>query len=278
MADFSEVADSYDQEFTFSPIGIYQRKMIWKHLLKYISNVHKSVLEVNCGTGIDAILLNKIGCDVLATDVSEEMIKVVQSNFSNNNLDFNKFIDLPVKQNHNELIFEASDFKNVKENVSGKKFDLVFSNFGGLNCIGKSQLQQVFQDFYALLNENGKLIVVMIAPNCIWEKLYFRLKGEGKKADRRQNKEGAETIIANQHFKTYYFGVEELKNISENRFEVIEHRPIGFFVPPSYLNIFFSNKKITLKFLNILDSIFSFSFLSNYADHYFMVLQKTGKE
>lgn len=276
MVDFSEVAESYDQEFTFSQIGIYQRKRIWKHLLKYI--IHKpSVLEVNCGTGIDAMLLNKLRCDVLATDASEEMIKVAKNNITNNNLNFNKITDLPLNQTNNGLQFKTSDFKNLNENVSGRKFDIIFSNFGGLNCIDKNQLQQVFQNFYTLLNENGKLIIVMIAPKCIWEKLYFKLKGEGKKADRRQNKEGAETVIANQHFKTYYFSTEEIKNTAENKFEVIEHSPVGLFIPPSYLNKFFNNKKIVLKFLNLFDNIFSFSFLSNYADHYFMVLQKTGK-
>ncbi len=36
------------------------------------------ILELNCGTGEDAVLFSEKGFNIVATDVSEEMLKVTQ--------------------------------------------------------------------------------------------------------------------------------------------------------------------------------------------------------
>ena len=76
-------------------------------------------------------------------------------------------------------------------------------------------------------------------------------------------------------FTTYYYSPSEIKKLFSNSFEVLYHRPIGFFIPPSYLNDFFINKPKLLNFLYLLERMAGgLSFLSDYADHYLIVLKK----
>ena len=69
---------AYDREFTFSRIGMVQRRMVWGYLDRMLQMPGMTVLELNCGTGTDAIHLARNGHRVLATDISEEMLKVAR--------------------------------------------------------------------------------------------------------------------------------------------------------------------------------------------------------
>jgi len=127
---------------------------------------------------------------------------------------------------------------------------------------------------FQILSKKGKLILVIMPKNTLWEKIYFFLKRKFKSAFRRTKK----VVFVNVdgiNVPTYYYDPKDLVSLSKVNFESSAPRPIGFFIPPSYLEPFFKNKKRLLKVLNLLESkIKNWSFLSKYADHYLMVLQK----
>jgi ubiquinone/menaquinone biosynthesis C-methylase UbiE len=72
---FDAVADSYDQGFTFSKIGQAQRAAVWKELSRAFRSGDR-VLEIGCGTGIDACFLAERGVSVVACDSSAAMIRI----------------------------------------------------------------------------------------------------------------------------------------------------------------------------------------------------------
>ena len=65
---FDAAAANYDEDFTYSLIGIEVRKIIHKYLAKNIAS-GSHILEINCGSGEDAFFLAGLGCKVMATDV-----------------------------------------------------------------------------------------------------------------------------------------------------------------------------------------------------------------
>ena len=139
---FDFTAINYDSEFTNTEIGKMQRAQAYKFINELInSTTQLSILEINCGTGEDAIWLAKKGHSVLASDASAKMIEVAKqkSNAITNTT----------------LHFEQAAFSELKTKFSNQKFDLIFSNFGGLNCVNSSELKQLLDDFYGLLNPNG---------------------------------------------------------------------------------------------------------------------------
>jgi ubiquinone/menaquinone biosynthesis C-methylase UbiE len=255
-ADFDSAAKNYDTSFTNSEIGKLQRNLVHFHLKKHL-NTKKNILEINCGTGEDAIWLANQNHKVIATDISEKMIEVAKSKIKLDN-----------------LTFEVADINSISEQYKNEKFDLLFSNFGGLNCLSNSEMRTFFENSSRIVSEKGKLILVIMPKNTLWEQLYFLLKLDFKNAFRRK-KEKAIANVDGENVKTYYFNPKDIVNLSNSNFEFISAKPIGFFVPPSYLEPFFKNKKRILNFLNTLENkIKNTSFLSKYADHYIITLQK----
>jgi ubiquinone/menaquinone biosynthesis C-methylase UbiE len=153
-ADFDHTAHNYDQDFTSSPIGKVQRDLVFKSLEScfLISNQTK-VLEINCGTGEDALHFGELGANVLATDISEKMVNVARQ----------KTADL------DNVSCQVLDINALAEFEPDKKFDLIFSNFGGLNCLSETELLSFFKNATQKLEKDGVLALVIMPNFCLWE-------------------------------------------------------------------------------------------------------------
>ncbi|WP_284653704.1 class I SAM-dependent DNA methyltransferase [Flavobacterium terrisoli] len=255
-ASFDKAAANYDRTFSHTRIGRMQRALVHTELSKHLSNV-RNILEINCGTGEDAIWLATQKLPITATDISPRMIDIAKSKGSFDNLNF-----------------IATDINAVTKTFEGKNFDMLLSNFGGLNCLSKSELEHFFTNINSILSEKGKMVLVIMPKNTLWERFYFLAKAQFKNISRRKQ----ESVVAHvdgENVTTYYYNPKDIVNLAKANFETIAVKPIGLFVPPSYLDGFFKNKKGILRFLNRLEQgIKNISSLSKYADHYIIVLQK----
>lgn len=255
--DFDVAAKSYDTIFTNSKVGIAQRKMVYKHLNTLLKSERKSILEVNCGTGEDAIFFSKNNHDVIATDISEEMITVARE-----------------KSNNTSVEFKVQDITTISASNFNKTFDLIFSNFGGLNCLSKDDLHSFLKTCDNLLKTNGKLALVIMPKNCLWERMYFYLKGNRKKANRRHTTKPVLANVNGIKVKTWYYNPEQLRELEKDKFTTKLVKPIGLAIPPSYLENSVLTSFPFFSILKMLDKIFNFSYLSKYADHYLIILEK----
>ncbi len=255
--NFDTYAQSYDNHFTNSLIGKAQRLQVHQKLLKLLSLQNKSVLEINCGTGEDAMWLSKTAATVTATDISQGMIEVANYKNSNNTVDFKQL--------------SAQDISLLAPNT----YNIIFSNFGGLNCLNNEELQKFKNSCKQVQKSSDQLAFVIMGTNCKWENFFFKYKNEFIKANRRRNKDGVEANIKGNHFKTYYYSPADMKQLFKENYNYISAKPIGLFVPPSYLESYVVKRKGLFGFLKLLDNLFGhFSFLSNYADHYLIVFKK----
>jgi ubiquinone/menaquinone biosynthesis C-methylase UbiE len=66
---FDAIAQNYDRIFTHSILGKAQRLLVHEALRGYFRSGQR-VLDLNCGTGEDAIHLASTGVSVVACDVS----------------------------------------------------------------------------------------------------------------------------------------------------------------------------------------------------------------
>jgi hypothetical protein len=111
---------------------------------------------------------------------------------------------------------------------------------------------------------------------CLWERIYFTLKGDRAKAKRRNT---TESIVANVDgigVETWYFNPAEIVEMSANNYRKITIKPIGLTIPPSYLENSFVAKKPILTIFKGLDSILTGSSLAKYADHFLITLEKNS--
>jgi ubiquinone/menaquinone biosynthesis C-methylase UbiE len=234
-AVFDQMAKDYDNVFTRSMIGRAQRDAVWSILSKaFQSGDH--ILELNCGTGEDALFLSRNSIFVTACDASEQMIQVasnrLRSEAPNASIEFNL---LPTER--------------IRELQPAIMFDGAFSNFSGLNCV--ADLKQTVEDLAALLPPGAPLLVCLSTRFCIWEMLWYVLHGKFHKAFRRCSghttaKTGELTV------EVHYPTVRKLRKLVSPEFVLRSYMGVGVAVPPSYVETWIRSH---LKLLSAIDKI-----------------------
>lgn len=259
--DFDGSARNYDAVFSHSEIGKAQRNRVHHYILQKVLKGSESkrlnILEINCGTGEDAKFFFDQGHRVLATDISEKMIDKARDKYPGTS-----------------IRFQVLDIRNLNEEPFDEPFDLIFSNFGGLNCIDHYDLKRFVEVSSTLLKTSGKMALVIMAKKCLWERFYFAVKGRFGSAFRRNTNESVMSHVDGTMVRTWYYSPKDVIKMSKPHFDPILIRPIGICIPPSYLEPFFRNRKRLLGWLIRLERIFSRRFYSDYADHFIIVLQK----
>ena len=115
-------------------------------------------------------------------------------------------------------------------------YDLIFSNFAGLNCTG--ELDKVLQSFSTLLKPNGLVTLVILPKFCLWESLLF-FKGKFKIAFRRFfSRKGVKAHIEGEYFTCWYYDPAYVKKNLKEKYEVLSVEGLCTLVPPSYLENF----------------------------------------
>ena len=260
---FDLLAENYDVDFTESAIGRMQRTQVIKYLDSMeFNNPDAKILEINCGTGTDALYFSKRGLNITATDISGKMIEIAQKKAEMG------------QQNIRILQCNLLDIGSVFKN---EEFDLIFSNFGGLNCISSIDYQLFAQAIHHLLKPGGQLIGVLMPRFCLWDSLYFFVKLKFRTGIRRWTVKETLITFNEESFPVWYYNPGQFSGFFNNNLTIRSIKPIGLFIPPSYLNGFFSRHPRLLKVLGKIESkIENYSLLSAYADHYLIHLIKAG--
>jgi SAM-dependent methyltransferase len=268
-AAFDATAEGYDAEFSNTAVGKMQRDLVWSFLDQHIFPFYKeknqkSALELNCGTGEDAVWLAKNNWKVLATDLSPRMIEVTQRKANTSGVG-------------NHIHTQSLGFHQISE--LNKQFDLVFSNFGGLNCISADEMAKFGISLSQKINTDGFFVAVIMGRFCWWESFYFLLKRNKKAAFRRFSKEpilarlDATTSVATWYYSPTSFLEALNRQLPDNQgFKLVKTEAIGFWLPPSYLDVFFKKMPFLLRTLNKMERACRGSFWAGGADHFLICL------
>lgn len=258
---FDDLAEQYDSLFTRSNTGVAQRKIVWRFLQRRIFPSIE-ILEVNCGTGEDAYYLSELGCRITATDASAGMIRQCMD----------KRQTFP---GHIVPVFKQASINELGSVIGEKKFDLIFSNFSGLNCLDQDELCETVAKFHSFLKPDGSMIFVVFGTKCLWEKLYFLLKGRKEEMNRRSRNRPVYAQLLKSGIQIHYYSPVEIQELFGNYFKVAKIKPVGLFIPPTYLDRFFEHRKFFFWILKCADRLAEpFSFLADLADHYIIELKK----
>ena len=256
-AAFSKQAPLFDEYDEKNPILQWMRKSVQEHVIE-IAKPNARILELNCGTGIDAVFFAQKGFQVHATDNAQGMLDKLNKKIEE--------LHLEDKISTQKLSF------NELEKLSKKKFDHVFSNFGGLNCA--EDLSSVIKKIIPLLNEGGIATLVIMPKVCPWE-IASALKGNFKIAFRRFKKNGVVSHLEGEHFTTYYYSSRYIKQAFGKNFESLEQFGLGSFCPPPYMEKFPKRFPMTFKLLVRLDNRLSrHRPFRNCSDHFLISLRK----
>jgi SAM-dependent methyltransferase len=217
---FDLIADSYDETFTDTFVGRAQRRQVWEVTDRHFQAGDR-VLEINCGTGVDALHLAQRGVRVLACDSSPRMVGRARRRVQSARL--GHAVDLRI------LATEGIAQLELKG-----PFDGVLSNFAGLNCI--QDLSPVARNLARLLKPGGKAVICLFGSCCLWEIAWHLAHANASKAFRRFRRRGTLAHLAGDTtVHVHYPTVRQVRRIFDPHLSLKAWKGIGIAVPPSYL-------------------------------------------
>jgi SAM-dependent methyltransferase len=255
---FDRLATTYDSLFTFSAIGRSQRSVVWKLALRAFAR-GSHILELNCGTGQDALFLAQAGMTVTACDASLGMIEQAR---------YKMAAEAP-SATVEFIPLRTEEIGTLPQTLY---FDGVFSNFSGLNCVGN--LAGLAQQLSRRLPSGAPLLLCFSTRYCLWEIVYFLLRGDPRKALRRW-KGVSEARLDGLEFPVYYPTVAQLRNAFAPEFRLVSTTAVGLAVPPSYVESWVTSRPRLLKLLEVVDeTVRTWPGLRTLGDHMLLHLEK----
>jgi ubiquinone/menaquinone biosynthesis C-methylase UbiE len=184
---FSRTAEKYDSFAEDHPHLTRMRNKVYDHISRFLPRSSR-ILELNAGTGTDAVALAQRGYRVHAIDIAEGMLARLQEKVERLHLG-------------RQITYQQCSFTDL-DHVHGGPFDAVFSDLGGLNCI--PDLTPVIKDLPQVLKPDGLVTWVLMPQVCLWEMAEI-FRGNFRLAFRRLSRNGARSHLEGLYFDVYYF-------------------------------------------------------------------------
>jgi SAM-dependent methyltransferase len=254
---FDSVAADYDGPRGNNELIQRMRGTMWNTVRNELP-LGSRLLDLGCGTGIDAVEFGLRGYRVVASDWSPRMVERTQARATAEGVDSQvTAVHLGVQQ--------------LDQLVGG--FDGIYSNFGPLNCA--PDLRAVAAQCARLLRPGGKLVFSVIGRLCPWELGYYLLKGRVRRACIRAAR-GVTAVGMNQHtIWTRYYLPREFYRAFAPHFALDGYRALSLFMPPPYLVAFSRRHRAGCERLGRLDDRFgALPLLRDMGDHFLIVMHR----
>jgi len=254
LESFDNIADIFDEEFE-NGITRRLRQQIYATIHSLIPD-GGSILDVNCGTGIDAIALAQQGYSVCGIVLAPKMVERARK----------KSVQpgLPV-------LFMVSSFERLEGMDSS--FDLALSNFGGLNCV--ERLDKVAEQTAARIKPRGHMVCVVMPRLCLWETIVGLSQFDFHSAFRRLRKNVIATGFRGKTFSVHYHSPRQFAQSFGRWFDVCDVRGLNILSPPPHAMRFADRHPGFSSFLETVDGVIAgFPVCRSIGDHYLMTLRK----
>jgi SAM-dependent methyltransferase len=215
VAVFDALAANYDERFTHSAPGRVLRHAVWRWLDR-VFHPGARVLELNCGTGEDALHLARRGVRVLGTDISAPMVDCARLKIDR--AGFGNAVDM------RQLSIERID-ELIPETDGG--LDGAFSNFGGLNCV--ADLAATSRALATLLKPGARLVLCVMGPVVPWEWAWYLARGDVARAFRRLKPGGVQW----RGMPIRYPSVRRVRRAFAEQFILRRAGGLGVLLPPT---------------------------------------------
>lgn len=219
---FHAQSANFDTLYQHDSMIAYKRERVRAHISRFLPT-GSSVLELNAGTCEDAIWLAGQGHRVHATDIADGMLQQARKKIA-------------AAGRQDVISLEKCSFTALDTLQQHTEYDMIFSNFAGLNCTGR--LDRVLQSLPALVKPGGVVTLVMLPPFCLWETMLV-FKGKFRTAFRRfSGRKGSAAKVEGKHFRCYYYPPSFIAKYMRAQFDVLSVEGLCTIAPPSYLQGF----------------------------------------
>jgi SAM-dependent methyltransferase len=254
---FDAASVSYDEDWESLPATRRLRRIV-HGLLDETFPPGSSILEVNAGTGTDALYLARRGVRVLATDIAPRMVEMIAAKAAAAGVE----------------IETAVVALNQLDVLGSLRFDGVLSDMGGLNCI--PDLRAVAHQLARLVVPGGAMVLGFMPDFSLWETAAFSARGRWGDALRRRT--GGEVIarVAGHKVPIWYHAPSAVAGVFSPWFTCSSVRGVNVVSPPPGSARMARNGGI-VRILDRCDDILGrVPPFSRMGDHAVMILRRTG--
>lgn len=224
-AGFDHLARTYDAEMEANPSMRYMRQVSLATLRATFAPGQR-VLEIGCGTGIEAVELAQRGVTVVATDLSAEMVLRARERVRRSALEDR----ITVHQ------VKASQLENLLPQYGAGAFEGAYSSFGPLN--GEPDLLPVASALARLVRSGGHLVLSVMNRFYAFETVWYLLHGRMRQAARRWrgSAQASISLQAPLRVPTCYHSAASLRRAFSPGFRLTGCRALPLLLPPPYLH------------------------------------------
>jgi SAM-dependent methyltransferase len=260
-AAFDSVAATYDGPQGNNQLIQRMRDIVWERITGLLETP-STLLDLGCGTGIDALHFADLGHDVIATDVSPAMVARASQRTVEGN---GRIATFPVG---------AHDL-DVCEIPAGS-VDLTYSNFGPLNCV--PDLGHVARSAAVLVRPGGYAVFTVMGRWCPWEMAHYGRRRRGSRIAVRFKRHTTPVGMNGHTIWTRYFTPSEFVREwsgDADEWDVEYYQSLSLFVPPPYLDALARRRPRLFQRLVAMDRRTArWPLLRGMGDHFLVVMRR----
>ena len=259
QAAFDSVAADYDGPRGNNDQIQDMRGDMWRSLDAAFPS-RSRLIDLGCGTGLDAVRMAKLGHRVTAADWSPLML---QRTFDRAELE-------QVADRVRPVAVGAHELHRLEE---PGQYDGIYSNLGPLNCV--PDLADVSNECARLVKPGGALVFTVIGRVCPWEIVHYLRRRRWARATLRFSRHVVPVSMNNHTIWTRYYGPREFYRAFQRNFRLEHYRGLCVFSPPPYLTWIRSRHAVWHERLRRLDEqVAGWPLLRGLGDHFLMVMRK----
>lgn len=252
---FDSVAADYDGPRGNNTAIQEMRAEMWRWLDASFA-ARSRLIDLGCGTGLDAVHLAAQGHEVTATDLSERMVARTRDRAREAGLD----VDTRAIGAHELQYLEGS-------------FDGAYSNLGPLNCV--PDLGAVATECARLVKPGGRLVFTVIGRYCPWEVVHYARQRRWARAGIRFARDTVAVGMNGHTIWTRYYTPAEFYAAFASTFELEVQRGLCVLVPPPYLTWLAERHPLWHQRLWALDRrVAGWPGINRFGDHFLLVMRR----
>ncbi len=256
---FDSVAADYDGPRGNNPLIQDIREEMWRCFDASFSPGSR-LLDLGCGTGLDAVRMARCGHRVTATDWSPLMIARTQA----------RALQEGLTDEVQALHIGAHELQRLGGSAV---YDGAYSNLGPLNCVPDQA--EVSRECARLLAPAGRLVLSVIGRVCPWEVAYYLSRRRWRRATVRFARRVTPVTMNQRTIWTRYYTPREFYRLYARDFKLLYYRGLCLFAPPPYLTGVRERHRNWYERLWRMDRRTSgWPVLRAMGDHFLIVLQK----
>jgi ubiquinone/menaquinone biosynthesis C-methylase UbiE len=253
---FDSISERFDSELE-NDITRHIRKTIYQ-VIEGLVQPGAAVLDINCGTGIDAIALEGRGYMVTGLDISSGMINQARRKAQ--------------QERGGGIRFIEGSFERLTEFVD-RPVNLVLSNFAGLNCT--NNIAGVAKEISCVTVPGGFFLGVVMPRFSVWESLSYAVRGDWKGIFRRMGTATPATGFRDGTFDVSYHSPSTFIRAFQPWFSVKRLVGISILSPTPQSMSFYRAYPRLARWLQKLDAIVGpLPLFRSIGDHYLIVFQR----